>query len=176
MIERQLSQELQHAAAQIRLIEDYPEDGVLFRDITPVLADGPALAAVVADLAAHCPEFDVVAGIEARGFILAGALGVHTQCGALSVRKAGKLPAPAAAASYSLEYGEATVEVQQDIKPGARVLILDDVLATGGTADAARRVIEAIGGEVVGFGMLCEVAGLGGREKLGDLPIHVVFP
>ncbi|WP_255409818.1 adenine phosphoribosyltransferase [Leucobacter sp. OH1287] len=170
--------DLDRALELARMIPDYPEPGVLFRDLAPVLADGQALKAITTDIAdrfSDAPGFDVVAGIEARGFILAGAVAVHSGCGAVSVRKAGKLPAPAASASYDLEYGSATVEVQADVQPGARVLIIDDVLATGGTALAAKQVIEAIGGEVVGVAVLCEVPELGGRQALSGLDLHIVF-
>lgn len=169
-----MNPELERAAALTRYTQDFPQPGVLFRDVTPVLADGRALSAITANIAENCPPFDVVAGVEARGFMLAGALAIATGTGALAVRKAGKLPQPAASASYALEYGTATLQVQQDIQPGARVLIVDDALATGGTAVAAAQVLREIGAEVVGLAVLCEIPGLGGRGVWGH-PLHVVF-
>lgn len=168
--------ELLRAKALTRIKQDFPQPGVLFRDVTAVLADGRALHAITADIAKNTPDFEVVAGIEARGFLLAGALGIATGVGALAIRKAGKLPAPAASASYELEYGSATVEVQQDIAPGSRVLIDDDALATGGTALAAAKVLREIGAEVVGLAVVYEIPELNGRQALQDLPLHVVFP
>lgn len=171
-----MNAQLARARDLTRYTQDFPKPGILFRDVTPVLADGAALQAVTADIVDNAPAFDVVAGVEARGFLIAGAIAAATKTGALAVRKAGKLPAPSASASYELEYGTATIEVQQDIPPGSRVLIVDDALATGGTALAAAQVLRVIGAEVVGLSVLHEISGLNGRAALGELPLHVVFP
>ena len=133
-----MNAELARAESLIRTIQDYPEPGVMFRDITPLLADAAALRAVIdAMIAPFEGGFDVVAGIEARGFLLAGAVAVAADVGLVPIRKAGKLPRPAASVSYALEYGTATIEVHDDIAEGTRVLLVDDVLATGGTLQAA---------------------------------------
>ena len=162
------------AEALIREIPDYPEPGILFRDITPLLADAAALRTVIDALTApFAGEFDVVAGVEARGFLLAGAAAIATETGMVPVRKAGKLPRPAASVSYALEYGEATIEVHDDLAPGTRVLLVDDVLATGGTLEAAQRLFADLGVVVVGAAVLMELEGLGGRAIVGD--VHAVF-
>ena len=162
------------AESLIRTIPDYPEPGVLFRDITPLLADARALRAVIhAMIAPFDGSFDVVAGVEARGFLLAGAAAMEAGAGLVPIRKAGKLPRPAASVSYALEYGTATIEAHDDIANGARVLLVDDVLATGGTLVAAHELVETLGGEVVGTAVLMELTGLGGRALVGD--VHTVF-
>lgn len=165
---------LDRAASLIREVPDYPQPGVLFRDITPLLADADALR-VTADalVAPFAGQFDVVAGIEARGFILAGAAAVASGTGFVPIRKAGKLPLPAAAVDYALEYGTATVEMHEDLPAGTRILLLDDVLATGGTLAAGRQLIERLGYTLAGITVLFEIDGLGGRELIGDL--HTVF-
>lgn len=170
------SPEIAHAAALIREIPDYPEPGVLFRDITPLLADGPALRATIdALLAPFAGSFDVIAGIEARGFLLAAAAAVAAGTGVVPVRKAGKLPRPAASVDYALEYGTATIEMHADLAPGTRVLLIDDVLATGGTLAAARDMLGRLGYPVAGTAVLFEIAGLGGRETVADPQLHTVF-
>lgn len=162
------------AESRIRAIRDYPEPGVLFRDITPLLADATALRTVIDALTApFVGRFDVVAGVEARGFLLAGAVAIGSNTGLVPVRKAGKLPRPAASVSYALEYGKATIEVHDDLAPGTRVLLVDDVLATGGTLRAAHELFEGLGVAVVGTAVLMELQGLGGRELVGD--VHSVF-
>jgi adenine phosphoribosyltransferase len=162
------------AEALIREIPDYPEPGILFRDITPLLADAAALRTVIDALTApFAGEFDVIAGVEARGFLLAGAAAIATGTGMVPVRKAGKLPRPAASVSYALEYGEATIEVHDDLAPGTRVLIVDDVLATGGTLAAAQELFSSLGVAVVGTAVLMELEGLGGRAVIGA--VHTVF-
>ncbi len=168
------SPELARAETLIRSIPDYPAPGILFRDITPLLADAAALKATTeALIAPFAGRFDVVAGIEARGFLLAGAAAIAADVGLVPIRKAGKLPRPAASVDYALEYGTATVEMHDDLPRGSRVLLIDDVLATGGTLAAGRRLIEQLGGSVAGIAVLFEIADLGGREVVGEL--HTVF-
>ncbi len=160
-------------SAKIRDVADYPEPGIVFKDITPLLADGAALAAVVAALAAGHGQVDKVAGIEARGFILAASVACQLGSGFVPVRKQGKLPAPTYAQSYQLEYGTATIEVHQDaFVPGERVLIVDDVLATGGTAEAAADLVRRAGGEVAGIAVILELAFLEGRAKLSGVAVR----
>ncbi|MGP3533470.1 adenine phosphoribosyltransferase [Microbacterium sp. RD1] len=168
--------ELARAESLIGTIPDYPEAGVVFRDITPLLADAAALRACVdAMLAPFEGGFDVVAGIEARGFLLAGAAAVAAGVGLVPIRKAGKLPRPAARVSYALEYGTAEIEMHDDIGRGTRVLLLDDVLATGGTIAAARDLVAQLGGSIVGTAVLLEIDALGGRALLGDAPLQTLF-
>ncbi len=165
---------LLRAGSLIRTIPDYPEPGVLFRDITPLLADADALrAATDAMFEPFAGEFDVVAGVEARGFLLAGAIAAAAGVGLVPIRKAGKLPRPAASVAYALEYGTATIEAHDDIDDGTRVLLVDDVLATGGTLQAAQSLVPGLGGVVIGTSVLMELESLGGREVLGD--VHAVF-
>lgn len=167
---------LRYAESLITLTPNFPKPGVLFRDLTPVLADPQALQTIIdALIEPFAGQFDTVAGIEARGFPLAGAIAVRAGVGALLIRKAGKLPRPQAKAEYSLEYGTATIEAQADIEPGSRVLIVDDVLATGGTARAACELIEKLGSTVVGVAVLDEVAELHGREELAGVRTHILF-
>jgi adenine phosphoribosyltransferase len=149
-------------------VPDYPSEGIVFKDLTPVFADGPALKLVVDSLtAAFAGTFDAVAGVEARGFLLAAAAAYATGTGVITIRKAGKLPREVYAQSYALEYGEATLELhQEDVPPGTRVLILDDVLATGGTLGAAAALLERTGAVVAGVGVVLEIASLPGRENL----------
>ena len=159
-------------------VPDFPEPGIVFKDITPLLADHAGFAAVVAALAAagrdaegH-PVVDKVVGMEARGFILAAPVALALGTGFVPVRKAGKLPRVTHAVSYALEYGEATLELHQDsIEPGDRVLLVDDVLATGGTVAATRELVEACGGIVTGVAVLMELSFLPGRATIGDLPL-----
>lgn len=168
------SADLARAEALIRSIPDYPEPGILFRDITPLLADAHGLRATTEELLApYAGQFDYVAGIEARGFLLAGAAAIAAGVGLIPIRKAGKLPRPAASVDYALEYGTATIEMHDDLPTGSRVLLIDDVLATGGTLVAARTLVERLGSHVAGISVLFEISGLGGREAIGDL--HTVF-
>ena len=156
--------------SHIRDVPDFPEPGISFKDITPLLADGPAFAAVIGALAAGPGPIDKVAGIEARGFILAAPVAIRLGCGFVPVRKAGKLPAAAYREDYQLEYGTATIEVHTDaFAPGERVLIVDDVLATGGTAEAAVELVRRSGAEVAGVSVLLELAALNGRSRLAGL-------
>lgn len=157
-----------HLDALTRVTPDFPEPGILFRDLTPVFADGPALAAVADALVApFAGSFDVIAGVEARGFALAAAAAARSGHGLLLVRKAGKLPGATLSESYALEYGEATLQVHVDQLPaGTRVLLVDDVLATGGTLGASQRLIERAGWTLAGTAVVLELDGLGGRERL----------
>jgi adenine phosphoribosyltransferase len=156
-------------------VPDFPEPGIVFRDITPLLADAAAFrAATDALLAPFAGRFDYVAGIEARGFILAAAASVASGTGLIPIRKAGKLPRPAASVAYSLEYADASIEVHADFEPGARILLLDDVLATGGTLRAARELLTGLGADVVGTAVLIEIEALGGRAVAGA-DVHAVL-
>jgi adenine phosphoribosyltransferase len=157
----------------IRDVPDYPQPGVTFKDITPLLADAEGFAATVAALAAGHEDIDKVVGIEARGFILAAPVACRLGVGFVPVRKKGKLPGPTYAETYELEYGTATVEVQVDaFRAGDRVLMIDDVLATGGTAAATAALIRRSDAEVVSLGVLIELGFLGGRGRLADLDIR----
>jgi adenine phosphoribosyltransferase len=159
--------------ARIRDIPDYPLPGVVFKDITPLLADGSAFAAVVAALAAGHGTVDKVVGIEARGFILAAPVACCLEAGFVPVRKQGKLPAVTLAESYELEYGNATVEVHVDaFQPGERVLIVDDVLATGGTAAATASLVRRSGAEVAAVAVLLELGFLSGRARLPGVEVQ----
>lgn len=170
----QLSPALTRAESLIRSIPDYPEPGILFRDITPLLADAEALRVTTeAIIEPYAGQFDVIAGIEARGFLIASAAAIAAGVGLIPIRKAGKLPRPAASVDYALEYGTATVEMHDDLPTGSRVLLIDDVLATGGTLAAGRQLIERLGSHVAGISVLFEIDGLGGRDLIGDL--HTVF-
>jgi adenine phosphoribosyltransferase len=181
-------------SAKIRDIPDYPQPGIVFKDITPLLADGEAFAAVVSAMAAGSEDgvgalgqgvgglgrgvgglgkIDKVVGIEARGFILAAPVACCLGAGFVPVRKQGKLPAETLAESYQLEYGTATVEVHVDaFQPGDRVLIVDDVLATGGTAAASVSLVRRSGAEVAAVSVLLELGFLGGRARLPDVEVR----
>jgi adenine phosphoribosyltransferase len=162
--------------SKIRDVPDYPQPGVLFKDITPLLADGAAFAAAVAAIAAGNEGVDKVVGIEARGFILAAPVAYLLGAGFVPVRKAGKLPAQTYSQSYQLEYGTATVEVHADaFEAGDRVLIVDDVLATGGTAGAAAELVSRSGAVVAEIAVLLELGFLAGREKLAGLPVRALL-
>lgn len=162
--------------SHVRDIPDWPTPGVMFRDITPMLADADAFSRCVAALASlgnADGDIDLVVGIEARGFILAAPVAHQLGAGFVPVRKHGKLPHETFAEAYSLEYGEAVLEIHTDaIRPGQRVLILDDVLATGGTVAATAELIRRAGGEIAGVSVLIELSALNGRERNADLPIH----
>jgi adenine phosphoribosyltransferase len=153
----------------VRDVPDYPKPGILFRDITPLLGDAEGLAATVDALAAPYAEVEVdrVAGIEARGFLLGPTIATRLGAGFVPIRKEGKLPCEAAREEYELEYGQAAIEVHRDaFGAGDRVLIFDDVLATGGTAEAACRMVESLGAQIVGLSFLVEIGPLGGRRRL----------
>lgn len=157
----------QRIAGLLRDVADFPKPGILFKDISPLLADAGAFAAVIAALAAPASDVDAVAGIEARGFLLAGALACELGVGVVPVRKAGKLPPPTVRRSYDLEYGSAEIEVPTAVLDGKRVLLVDDVLATGGTATATCLLVsEFFSATVVGVTFLLELPALGGRERL----------
>jgi adenine phosphoribosyltransferase len=159
---------------RIRDVPDYPKPGVRFKDITPLLADPVAFAAVVDELAGM-HQVDKIVGIEARGFILAAPVAYRAGAGFVPVRKKGKLPAETFEESYELEYGTATIEVHRDaFAPGDRVLIVDDVLATGGTALATVGLVRRTGAEVAGISVLMELGFLHGRDKLTDLDVHAL--
>ena len=154
----------------VRDIPDYPTPGVTFRDITPLLGDSEGFSRAVIDLVHRFDNVpvDVVLGVEARGFNLAAPVAFRIGAGFIPVRKPGKLPWAVVREEYTLEYGTDKLEIHRDaIKPGERVLVIDDVLATGGTAAATCRLVEALGGVVAGLGFLLEIGGLGGREALG---------
>jgi adenine phosphoribosyltransferase len=161
--------------AKIRDIPDYPQPGIVFKDITPLLADGDAFAAVVSAMAEESgsARIDKVVGIEARGFILAAPVACCLRAGFVPVRKQGKLPAETLGESYELEYGTATVEVHVDgFRPGERVLIVDDVLATGGTAAASVSLVRRSGAEVAAVSVLLELGFLGGRARLPGVEVR----
>ena len=161
----------------IRTIPDYPKPGILFRDITTLLGNARAFRRAVDELVHPYAgqKVDKIAGIEARGFILASAAAIAAGTGVVPIRKAGKLPRPAASIDYALEYGTATIEMHADLAPGTRVLVIDDVLATGGTLAAALDMLQQLGYEVAGTAVLFEIAGLGGRETVGDPHLYTVF-
>lgn len=159
----------------IRDVDNFPLPGVLFRDIGPVLADAAGLRAVVAALSEVVAATGAhrVAGIEARGFLLAAAVGVTSGVGVVPVRKAGKLPGSTRRIDYALEYGTATLEIQADIlQAGERVLIIDDVLATGGTALAAGALLRGAGAVISGLGVLLEIGALGGRGRVAPMDVR----
>ena len=164
--------------AAIRNIPDYPKPGIMFRDITTLLGDARAFRRAVDELVQPWAgmKIDKVAGIEARGFILGGAVAHQVSAGFIPIRKKGKLPWQTVAAEYALEYGTATLEVHTDgVEAGERVLIVDDVLATGGTAAAAASIVEQIGGKVYGIACLIELGFLKGREKLGGRDVFTLI-
>jgi adenine phosphoribosyltransferase len=160
----------------VRDVPDYPQVGVVFKDITPLLADGKAFSAVVDGLAALYGPVDKVAGIEARGFILAAPVACRLGAGFVPIRKKGKLPGATFAQDYDLEYGTATIEVLTDaFAPSDRVLVIDDVLATGGTARASADLVRRTGAEVAGLAVLLELSFLNGRAKLPGLPVSALL-
>lgn len=170
------------ALALIADVPDFPEPGILFKDITPLLADHRALESIVAALAAAArdtdgrPVVDKVLGMESRGFILGAPVALALGVGFVPVRKAGKLPRETYAVSYALEYGEATLEVHCDaLQPGERVLLVDDVLATGGTARATADLAGKCGAEVHGLAVLMELGFLPGRDTVGDVPVTALL-
>jgi adenine phosphoribosyltransferase len=161
--------DLERVKALVRNVPDFPQEGIVFKDITPLLADPIAFSTVIDLIVVHFGRgnVDKVVGIEARGFILASPVAYHFGAGFVPVRKKDKLPWETESADYALEYGTATLEVHRDaVTPGERVLIVDDVLATGGTAAATAKLVERIGGKVIGIACLIELGFLNGRDKV----------
>ncbi len=157
----------------LREVPDFPEPGVLFKDLTPVLADARGLAAVSDAIAEAARGADLVAGVDARGFLLGGAVALRLGTGVLAVRKGGKLPPPVLSETYTLEYGTATLEVPADgvDLAGRSIVVIDDVLATGGTLAATRRLLSAAGANVTSAVVMLELTALGGRAVLEPLPV-----
>ena len=159
----------------VREIKDYPTDGVTFRDITPLLGDGTSFAASVNGLVAEFANLSIdrVVGVESRGFLFASAVAYRMGAGLVPVRKAGKLPWAVVREEYDLEYGTDKLEIHRDaIHPGERILIIDDVLATGGTAAATARLVETLGGVIAGLGFVIELDELGGRARVGERTVR----
>ena len=159
----------------VREIKDYPTEGVTFRDITPLLGDGTSFAAAVNGLVDEFPNLSIdrVVGVESRGFLFASAVAYRMGAGLVPVRKAGKLPWAVVREEYDLEYGSDKLEIHRDaIHPGERILIIDDVLATGGTAAATARLVETLGGVIAGLGFVIELDELGGRARVGERTVR----
>jgi adenine phosphoribosyltransferase len=170
--------ELDRVKALIRDVPDFPKEGIVFKDITPLLADPIAFSTVIDLIVVHFGRgnVDKVVGIEARGFILASPVAYHFGAGFVPVRKKDKLPWNTEAAEYELEYGTATLEIHQDaVAQGERVLVVDDVLATGGTARATAQLVERIGGKVVGIACLIELGFLNGRDKIQGYDVFTLL-
>lgn len=164
--------------SKIREIPDFPQPGILFRDITPLLADGPAYQQAIGQLAEFAKACDaqVIVGPEARGYVVGAPLAYALGLGFIPVRKKGKLPSKTVAVEYDLEYGKDTLEVHADaILPGQRVVVADDLLATGGTMFATIDLVQKLGGQVVGAAFLIELMSLDGRLKLADIPIKTLM-
>ena len=162
--------------AAIRDVQDFPKPGINFKDITPVLADPVLFSDIIADMTAlHRGAVDVVVGIESRGFIFGAPLALHLGASFIPIRKPGKLPHRTRRVDYQLEYGTDSLEAHEDaIAGGQRVVVVDDVLATGGTAAAAIELVRNLGGEVAGVSFLLELGFLNGRTRLGDVPVYSV--
>ena len=170
--------EIDQIKALIRDVPDFPEPGIVFKDITPVLADPIAFSTIVDLIVVHFGRgnVDKVVGIEARGFILAAPVAYHFGAGIIPVRKKGKLPSETIGQEYALEYGSASLEIHKDaVRPGERVLVVDDVLATGGTAAAAAKLVEKLGGRVAGLSFVIELDGLKGRDKLPGYDVQTLL-
>ncbi|WP_019194522.1 adenine phosphoribosyltransferase [Corynebacterium timonense] len=168
----------QALADKIRRVPDFPEEGVVFEDLTPVLADGAALSAVIKQLADASRDLgaDMIGGLDARGFLLGSAVAYDLGVGILAIRKRGKLPPPVITQEYTTEYSSAALEIPAEgvELAGRKVVLVDDVLATGGTLVAATDLIERAGGSVVGYVVVLEVDGLGGRDRLAGAPLVVL--
>jgi adenine phosphoribosyltransferase len=170
--------DIEQIKALVRDVPDFPEPGIVFKDITPVLADPMAFSTITDMIVVHFGRgnVDKVVGIEARGFILASPVAYHFNAGFVPIRKKGKLPWDTVEEEYALEYGTATLDVHSDaVRPGERVLIVDDVLATGGTAKAAASLVEKIGGKVCGIACLIELDFLHGRDKLAGYELFTLI-
>ena len=170
--------DVQRLQLAIRDVPDFPKEGIVFKDITPILGDGALFRLAVDGFigAARAARAEKIAGIDARGFIFGAAAAYELGLGFAPVRKKGKLPYECESAAYSLEYGEAVVEMHIDaVKPGERVVLMDDLLATGGTAGAAVKLIERIGGRVVSAVFLIELGFLDGRKALGEAPVEALL-
>jgi adenine phosphoribosyltransferase len=161
----------------MREVPDFPEPGIQFKDLTPVLADARGLAAVTDALAAVAEGAELVAGVDARGFLLGAAVATRLGTGVLAVRKGGKLPPPVHSQTYALEYGTATLEIPADgiDIAGRSIFVIDDVLATGGTLAAAVRLLQLGGANVVGAAVVLELTALGGREQLQSVPVTSLY-
>jgi adenine phosphoribosyltransferase len=170
--------DLDQLRALVRDVPDFPQEGIVFKDITPLLADELAFSTVIDLIVVHFGRgnIDKVVGIEARGFILASPVAYHFGAGFVPVRKKDKLPWQTETAEYALEYGTATLEIHKDaVAPGERVLVVDDVLATGGTAKATAELVERIGGKVVGIACLIELEFLNGRSRLDGYDLFTLI-
>jgi adenine phosphoribosyltransferase len=170
--------DLTQVKALVRDVPDFPQEGIVFKDITPLLADELAFSTVIDLIVVHFGRgnVDKVVGIEARGFILASPVAYHFGAGFVPVRKKDKLPWETESAEYSLEYGTATLEIHKDaVTPGERVLVVDDVLATGGTARATAELVERIGGKVVGLAFLIELGFLNGRDRIAGYDLFTLL-
>jgi adenine phosphoribosyltransferase len=170
--------DLEQIKGLVRDVPDFPEPGIVFKDITPVLADPIAFSTIIDLIVVHFGRgnVDKVVGIEARGFILAAPVAYHFGAGVVPVRKKGKLPYETLGEEYALEYGTASLEIHKDaVRPGERVLVVDDVLATGGTAKAAASLVGRIGGDVIGISCLIELGFLNGRDKLDGYQLYTLL-
>jgi adenine phosphoribosyltransferase len=156
-------------ASRLRDVPDFPIPEIVFKDIVPLLADGDAFAMCMSAMGSGVEGVELVAGVEARGFVLAGAIAAELGCGLVPIRKAGKLPPPTITREYTLEYGTAVIEAPTDVLAGRRVLLVDDVLATGGTLRAAADLVEQAGGQILQIAVLLELGFLKGRGVLGDV-------
>lgn len=160
----------------IRQVPDFPQPGVLFQDLAPVLADATAFRVVVDALVAPIHQVDIVVGVEARGFLLGAAVAYALGAGVVGIRKAGRLPVVSDREDYALEYGAASLELADGtLRPGQHALVIDDVLATGGTVAAACALVERAGATVSGVSVLLEIDSLRGRDRLGDRPLHALL-
>ncbi len=162
----------------VRTIPDFPEPGIMFRDITTILSDADGLKLAIDEMQKTLDgvDFDVIAGAESRGFIFGAAIAYNMHKPFILIRKKGKLPCETVEQSYDLEYGQATIEIHKDaVEPGQKVVIIDDLIATGGTIEAAAKLIEKLGGEVVKMVFLMELKGLNGREKLAKYDVASVI-